>query len=118
MAIKTNTTKSIDKTSTALAEKVKKTAKDLKTLAARAGCGSDPIIEVEVPANGKDDVLYIGLNTVDFYFNRGSVEKMPLAVAEIAANTGNLGQLGKATVAKKRAELAAKMAAKTGKTEE
>lgn len=106
MAIKTNTTESIKNPSNVLSGKIEKTANQLKTLAARAGCAGDPMIEVEIPANGNDDVLYVGLNAVDFYFKRGDVATMPLSVAEIAANTGNLGALGKKTIARKRKEIA------------
>lgn len=115
MAIKTNTTKTIERTSTALEKKIEATTKNLKNLAARAGCGKDPVVEVEIPVGPapKDDVLYVGLNAVDFYFKRGAVAKMPLSVAEIAANTGNLSGLGKLTVTREREKVAKKATEKT-----
>ena len=113
MASKMNTAKTIERTSTALENKVENTRKNMKTLMRRAGCAGDPMIDVEIPANGKDDVLFVGLNTVDFYFMRGAIAEMPLSVAEIAANTRQLGALGKQAVIRKRAEMAKKAAAQT-----
>lgn len=109
MAIKTNTTKTIERSSTVLDKKIEATKTNIKNLARKAGCANDPIIEVEIPAGAapKDDVLYIGLNAVDFYFKRGTIAEMPLSVAEIAANTGNLGEMGKLQVSRKRDALKA-----------
>jgi hypothetical protein len=93
MAIKTNTTKSIKISSTVLGEKCEKTQKELKALMTKAGCSAETKIEkITVPKmpGMKDDVLYVGLNGVDFYFKRGDTVQIPAPVAEIARNTGNL----------------------------
>lgn len=111
MAIKMNTTESVKNPSNALEKKLKKTEEELSVLAARAGCKADTMIEVEIPSSGNDDVLYVGLNAVDFYFKRGTIVTMPLAVAEVAANSGQLGALGKQKIARKRKEFAEKAAA-------
>ena len=120
MAVKMNTSQTIERASTALGEKAEKTQKNLKALAARAGCGADPVIEVEIPmgAAPKDDILFIGLNTVSFYFKRGTIAKMPLSVAEIAANTGNLSMGATAMVKEKRAAFEKANTAKAAKTAE
>ena len=93
MAINTNTTKSVKKTSNVLGKACEKTQKELKTLMKRAGCEEDTKIEkVIIPMipGSKDDVIYAGLNGVDFYFRRGEQVNIPTPVANIFRNTGNL----------------------------
>lgn len=93
MAINTNTTKSVKKTSNVLGKACEKTQKELKTLMKRAGCEEDTKIEkVIIPMipGSKDDVIFAGLNGVDFYFKRGEKVDIPTPVAEILRNTGNL----------------------------
>lgn len=83
MAIKTNTTQTINRASSVLAEKCEATQKNLKKLCMNAGCAEDEkITSVAIPLvpGSKDDVIYAGLNGVDFYFQRGATVKMPECV--------------------------------------
>lgn len=89
MAIKTNTTQTIDRSSTVLGEKCVATQKNLKQLCAKAGCPADEkIMTVGIPIDptSKDDVLFAGLNGADFYFMRGETVKMPECVYQLLRN--------------------------------
>lgn len=91
MAIKTNTTKSIKKTSSALAGKCENTQKNLKKLCAAAGLGEEAkIVKITLPKlpGSDDDVQYAGLNGADFYFLRGEQVNMPEAVLKILQDCG------------------------------
>lgn len=91
MAIVSNTTKSIGKTSTVLSDKCEATAKNMKTLIKKAGVKGEPKMErVYIPMipGSKDDVVYVGLNSVDFHFMRGQYHDVPAEVAEILKNCG------------------------------
>lgn len=92
MAIKTNTTQTIDKASSALRARCEATQRNMDRLIAQAGCGGCDRVKVTLPlAPGmNDDVQYVGLNGADFYFMRGRMVEMPEPVAEILRNTGNL----------------------------
>lgn len=92
MAIKMNTTKTIERTSSALAGKCEMTEKNMDKLMAQAGCAGCRKEKVLLPLvpGSKDDVQYVGLNGVDFYFMRGRSVEMPAPIAEILRNTGNL----------------------------
>lgn len=124
MSIKTNTTQTIDRASTVLMDKVEKTMTNMNTLLARAGMRDkalrDARIKVEIPVgeSPKDDILYIGFNTVDFYFKRGAFVDMPLPLVEIAANSGKIGKHYLTAVKEKEEEIAKEKAAvKAAKTE-
>ena len=73
MAIRTNTTKTIERASSALSGKCEKTMKNMDKLMAQAGCSGYEKEKVLLPLvpGSKDDVLFVGLNGVDFYFMRG-----------------------------------------------
>ena len=92
MAIKTNTTKTVERTSSALMGKCEATEKNMAQLMERAGCAGAEMKRVMLPLvpGSKDDVQYVGLNGTDFYFLRGKVCQMPEPVYEILKNTGNL----------------------------
>lgn len=92
MAIRTNTTRTIDKASSALAAKCEATKANMSRLMAQADCPNGEMVKAVLPmAPGcSDDVVYVGLNGADFYFQRGTSVEMPAAVAEILRNTGNL----------------------------
>ena len=92
MAIKMNTTKTIERTSSALAGKCEMTEKNMDKLMKQAGCENSKKEKVLLPLmpGSKDDVQYVGLNGVDFYFMRGRSVEMPAPIAEILRNTGNL----------------------------
>ena len=92
MAIKMNTTQTIERASSALAAKCAMTAKNMDKLLAQAGCAGCRKEKVTLPLvpGSKDDVLYVGLNGVDFYFMRGRSVEMPAPLKEILVNTGHL----------------------------
>lgn len=91
MAIMNNTTKTIGKTSTVLADRCEKTAKNMKVLIKKAGVKTEPVMEkVYIPMipGSKDDVVFVGINGVDFYFMRGQYHEVPKEVAEVLKNCG------------------------------
>ena len=92
MAVKINTTQTVEKTSSALLNKCEATKKNMKSLMAKAGCAEGKLVKVFLPLipGCKDDVVFVGLNGVGFYFLRGTTVQMPEAVATILKNTGNL----------------------------
>lgn len=92
MAIKTNTTRTIDRASSALRAKCETTQKNMDKLAAQAGCSGCVMEKVMLPLTpgSSDDVQFVGLNGADFYFMRGRMTEMPAPIAEILRNTGNL----------------------------
>jgi len=92
MAIKTNTTKTIERTSSALAAKCEMTEKNMDKLLAQAGCAGCKKEKVMLPVipGCRDDVVFVGLNGVSFYFLRGKSVEMAAPLAEILRNTGNL----------------------------
>ena len=92
MAIRTNTTRTIDKASSALGARGEATQKNMDKLAAQAGCSGCTMEKVTLPLapGSSDDVVFVGLNGADFYFMRGRQVEMPAPIAEILRNTGNL----------------------------
>ena len=92
MAIKTNTTKTIERASSALHGKCEATKKNMNALLARAGCAGAKKEKVTLPLipGSRDDVVFVGLNGVSFYFLRGRSVEMAAPLAEILRNTGNL----------------------------
>ena len=85
-----NTSESMARASTVLAEKCEQTQKDMKALMDRAGCAGAKMISVYIPRaeNRGDDVVSAGLNGAKFYFLRGKTARMPVNVAEILHNAG------------------------------
>ena len=92
MAITTNTTKSIKKASTVLATKCEDTKKNMIALAKKAGIKTPKMVATLIPKipGSNDDVLFVGLNGVNFYFMRGESVEIPEQIVEILKNTGNL----------------------------
>ena len=88
----TNTTTTMKKTSVVLAGKCAKTQASLRKLMSDAGCADGETIKVNLPLApaSKDDVVFVGLNGVSFYFQRGKTVEMPAAVAEILKNCGEM----------------------------
>lgn len=87
----TNTTTSIRKASTTLTGKCERTSKNMKKLMADAGCAEYKTVKTHIPlemANSGDDVLYVGLNGVSFYFLKGKTVDMPEPLLEICKNSG------------------------------
>lgn len=93
MAIQTNTTKTIGKTSTVLGKKCEATKKNMTALLKKAGVkDATKTVSVMIPLNRgeKDDVVFVGLNGVDFYLKRGETYDLAAPIVEILKNTGNL----------------------------
>ncbi len=92
MAVKMNTTQTVEKTSSALEAKCEATKKNMDRLMKQAGIEGGKKVKVFLPLipGCKDDVVFVGLNGVGFYFLRGKTAEMPENVAEILKNTGNL----------------------------
>ena len=89
MAVNTNTTKTIKRTSTVLGGKCDATKENMKKLIRQAGCAANTAMEkVTIPLHpgDKDDVVFVGLNGADFYFKRGEPVEMPKPVADILRN--------------------------------
>ena len=92
MAIKMNTTQTIEKASSALEGKCEATKKNLAKLMKNAGLPEGATKKVHLPLipGCKDDVQFVGINGVGFYFKRGVSSEMPEAVVKILKNTGHL----------------------------
>ena len=92
MAINTNTTQSMKKASTSLGHRCEYTAKNIKKLMADAGCKTYETVNVRIPdiKGSKDDVLFVGLNCVHFYFLRGKTVEMPKPLLDILESCGEL----------------------------
>ena len=92
MAIRTNTTKTIERASSALLGKCEATEMNMDKLLAQAGCAGCKKEKVTLPLipGSKDDVVFVGLNGVSFYFLRGRSVEMAAPRMEILKNTGNL----------------------------
>lgn len=86
-----NTSKTIGKASTVMGKKVENTAKNMAKMLKDAGVKGTPK-SVTVPLimnpGEKDDVFFIGLNGVSFYFKKGTTVSMPEPLLEIALNAG------------------------------
>ena len=88
MAIKTNTSTTSTRTSMVQATQIENTAKNMKSLMADAGCEEYKTVKVFIPMipGSNDDVLFVGLNGVDFHFKRGEAVAMPEPLLEILQN--------------------------------
>lgn len=87
-----NTTSSIKKASTVLGAKCEATLNEMKQLMQKAGVAEYKTTKVLIPRtfNEGDDVLFVGLNGVRFYFKRNTTVNMPEPLLEILQNTGVL----------------------------
>lgn len=90
MALTTNTTKTVKKASTALGGKCEETQKNLAKLMKEAGCADAKKVKTMIPQipGSKDDVAFVGLNGVSFYFLRGKTVEVPEPVLSILQNCG------------------------------
>lgn len=88
MAIQTNTTKSIKMTSTVLSKKCADTKKNMNALMKRAGIKNPEMVATMIPniPGSYDDVVFVGINGVDFYFMRGESIEVPKQIIEILKN--------------------------------
>ena len=87
-----NTTKTMERTSTALMGKCKKTAQEMEARMREAGCPKYETVDVTLPnlPGNKDDVVFVGLNGVGFHFLRGKRVAMPAPLYEILKNAGEI----------------------------
>lgn len=93
MAINTNTTQTIKKSSVVLGEKCADTKKNMKALAKKlygeAEIKMEKVLLPNIPGL-KDDVVFCGVNGVKFYFMRGQTVEMPAACAEVLRMSGKI----------------------------
>lgn len=85
-----NTTSSVAKASTALLGKCEKTKENMKQLMRNAGCETYKNVKTMIPLipGSGDDVVYVGMNGVGFYFLRGKTVDVPEPLVEIMTNCG------------------------------
>lgn len=85
-----NTTKSIKKTSTVLADEIEKTKANMKKLMAAAGAPEYKTVRIFIPMipGSDDDVVFVGLNGVKFYFMRGQTIEVPDRICTQLHNCG------------------------------
>ena len=88
MAITTNTTKSVSKSSTVLNTKCEDTIKNMAKMMKDAGCEGAKKVKTLIPniPGSKDDVVMVGLNGISFYFMRGKSADIPEPILEIMQN--------------------------------
>lgn len=87
----TNTSKTIGKVSTVLGEKVEETQKNMAKLMKDMGCAEGTKkVKVLIPniPGSKDDIVFVGVNGVKFYFQRGKTAEVPEPVLEVMQNCG------------------------------
>lgn len=88
-----NTTSTIKKASTMLSAKCEATLKEMPKLLKKAGVAEgykSTKVLIPRPLNSGDDVLFVGLNGVRFYFKRNTTVNMPDPLLEILQNAGEL----------------------------
>ena len=89
-----NTTQSMKKLSNAYADKIEYTEKNMDALLSKAGCAKDvKKTRTRVPFNPfnqNDDVLFLALNGVNFYFRRGETVMLADPLAELMGNCGEI----------------------------
>ena len=85
-----NTSKTLERTSTVLGAKCEETEKNMAALMAEAGCAAYDCVRTSIPMipGSRDDVVFVGLNGVRFYFMRGKTVDMPEPLLEILRNAG------------------------------
>lgn len=91
----TNTSKSVNKLSEAMMESIEYTQKNMTKLLAKAGVKDAAKVEkvkVYIPMipGSKDDVEFVGLNGMPFYFKRGETVDMPKPIFDVLKNCGKI----------------------------
>ena len=91
----TNTSKSVNKLSEAMAESIEYTQKNMTKLLTKAGVKDAAKVEkvkVYIPMipGSKDDVEFVGLNGMPFYFKRGETVDMPKPIFDVLKNCGKI----------------------------
>lgn len=87
-----NTTSSIKKASAVLGDKCEATLKEMAQRMKKAGVAEYKSTKVLIPRamNSGDDVLFVALNGVRFYFKRSTTVNIPDPLVEILQNAGEL----------------------------
>lgn len=95
MALNTNTSTSIKRTSVMLGYECEKTKKNITKLLTNAGVKDAAKVEMVktmlplIPGS-EDDVEFVGLNGISFYFKRGEAIDLPKPIFEILHNAGKI----------------------------
>ena len=87
----TNTSKTIGKVSTVLGEKAEETQRNMAKLMSDLKLPKDAKkVKVLIPniPGSKDDIVFVGVNGVKFYFQRGKTAEVPEPVLEVMQNCG------------------------------
>lgn len=95
MALNTNTSTSIKKTSNVLGYECEKTKNNLTKLLTNAGVKDAAKVEkvkttIPMIPGSEDDVEFVGLNGIGFYFKRGELIDMPKPLFDILHNAGRI----------------------------
>lgn len=91
MAITTNTRKTLDRSSTALAPKCEATQKNMDTLLKKAGFTGrvkKSLVPLPLVPGQKDDVIDAQINGAKFYFQRGKAVQIPEPVMQLWVDCG------------------------------
>lgn len=83
-----NTTKTIKQVSSVLGEKCEMTQLEMEKLMAAAGAPTYTTVRTMIPRipGSNDDVVFVGLNGIKFYFQRGKAVDIPRPILEIMYN--------------------------------
>lgn len=95
MATKTNTSKSVNKLSEAMAEALEYTQKNMTKLLTKAGVKNAANVEkvktyIPMIPGSKDDVEFVGMNGMPFYFKRGESIDLPKPLFDILHDCGRI----------------------------
>ena len=95
MALNTNTSKSVNKLSEAMAESIAYTQKNMTKLLAKAGVKDAAKVEmiktyIPMVPGSKDDVEFVGMNGMPFYFKRGESVELPKPLFDILHDCGKI----------------------------
>lgn len=91
----TNTSKSVNKLSEAMEESIEYTKKNMTKMLAKAGVKDAAKVEtvkcyIPMVPGSKDDVEFVGLNGMPFYFKRGESIDMPKPLFDQLHNCGRI----------------------------
>lgn len=95
MAMNTNTSKSVNKLSEAMSEAIEYTQKNMTKLLEKAGVKDAAKVEkvktyIPMVPGSKDDVEFVGMGGMPFYFKRGESVDLPKPLFEILHNCGKI----------------------------
>lgn len=95
MALNTNTSTSIKKTSNSLGYECEKTKNNITKLLTNAGVKDAAKVEkvktmIPMIPGSEDDVEFVGLNGIGFYFKRGETIEIPKPLFDILHDCGKI----------------------------